>query len=75
MNTIRYCELFYFFCYCKWCFIVSDFFSDTNECALSSTNKCKLVNNVVCVDTNGSYVCNCVNSSYVKSQDSACVGM
>ncbi|XP_061167956.1 serine-rich adhesin for platelets-like [Saccostrea echinata] len=46
---------------------------DTNECASQSTNLCRLVNNVVCLDTNGSYVCNCVNSSYVKTQATVCV--
>ena len=58
-----------------WYLQKHNFSSDKNECASPDTNKCKLVNNVVCVDTNGSYVCNCVNSSYVKSQDSVCVGM
>ena len=64
--------LFLLRCCCTYINMIS---SDKNECASPDTNNCKLVNNVVCVDTNGSYVCNCVNSSYVKSQDSVCVGM
>lgn len=56
------------------CIYGCHFNSDTNECASSSTNVCKAANFVVCANTNGSYVCNCLNNSYVKSQESVCVG-
>ncbi|XP_062578222.1 mucin-like protein [Saccostrea cucullata] len=46
---------------------------DIDECANATLHRCEASNNVVCSNTVGSHVCNCVNSSYVKSQETICV--
>ncbi|XP_065939071.1 uncharacterized protein [Magallana gigas] len=46
---------------------------DIDECSSDALHRCLAANNVSCSNTVGSYVCNCVSSQYVKSQDIVCV--
>ena len=48
--------------------------SDVDECASSSDNLCSSSNLVTCVNSNGGYGCQCINSSLLQVEWNRCQG-
>ena len=53
-------------------FIFIQFFSDVDECA-SNSPPCSWTEGV-CANTNGSYVCSCLNGWLMGKDNNSCVG-
>ena len=64
----------------NWCFALLPFFTfsyfciDINECGSQDLNNCLPENHVSCVNLEGSFECECVNSSFMQVEASRCIG-